>query len=287
MNKKNLKLIFRILLSFAGLYIILTKVDLGQAMSYLRDTNWIFVILAVLGFFASKVIAAFRINRFYQSQDLILHEKLNLKLSFLGMFYNLFIPLVGGEGYKAFWINRHFKIKVKKLVWSALLDRASGLAALILVTAIFFMFSSYELAYKPLFLLIVPLAYGVHYLVMHLFFKSYKSAIWSTHLLSIGVQALQALTTFFVAQALGIQNDIIDYIFTFMLASFAFVLPMVGAREMAFVFGAEYLGLNMELSLAISLLFYLCLASNSLLGSYFMLRPASLRKEMEQLPAKA
>ena len=148
------------------------------------------------------------------------------------------------------------------------------------------MLSTYQLPYKPLFLLAIPLAYVGHYLVIHLFFKSFKSATLSTHLLSIGVQFLQALTTYFVAMALGIESNILDYIFTFMLASFAFVLPMVGAREMAFVFGADYLGLDMELSLAISLLFYLALAANSLLGSYFLLQPESLRKELDRLPAQ-
>ncbi|MDZ7847764.1 MAG: hypothetical protein U5L96_13910 [Owenweeksia sp.] len=130
-------------------------------------------------------------------------------------------------------------------------------------------------------LLAVPLAYAVHYLVMRLFFKSFLSAWGRTHLLSIGVQLLQAFTTYFVIRALHIDQQIIDYLFVFMLASFAFVLPLIGAREMAFVFGAQYLGLDMEISLAISLLFYLSLAFSSLLGAYFLFVPESLEKEYE------
>ncbi len=287
MSKKTLKLIFRVALSLAALYLILLKVDLEQAWNYLQNAQWLFIGLAFLSFFISKVIAAFRLNLLYRTQDLRIHDRLNLKLNFLGMFYNLFIPLVGGEGYKVYWIRKHFTAKVKPLVWAALLDRASGLAALILVTGGFFMLSSYQLPFKPAFLLIIPLAYAVHFAVTHWFFRSYQPAWVSTHLLSLAIQLLQALTTFFVVLGLGIHNDMLDYIFVFMLASFAFVLPMVGAREMAFVFGAEYLGLNMELSLAISLLFYLCLAANSLLGSYFLLRPRSLRYELSLLEAKA
>ena len=68
-----------------------------------------------------------------------------------------------------------------------------------------------------------------------------------------------------------------EYVFVFMLASFAYVIPIVGAREMAFVFGSQQLGLNMELSLAIGLLFYLALAISSLAGYYFVIFPKSLK----------
>ncbi len=280
MKSKRLKYFIRVLLSLVALYIIITKVDLSEAWFYLSRAKLHYILLAFASFFISKVIAAFRINRFYHTQGVEIPERLNLKLNFLGMFYNLFIPLVGGEGYKAYWIKKNYHASIKKILAAALLDRASGLAALALVTATFFMFSNFSIPYKPLVLLIVPIVYAVHYLVMHLFFKSFISAWISTHLLSVGVQLLQAATTFFVVMAIGIDDLIVEYVFVFLLASFAFILPMMGAREMAFVFGAEFLGLDMELSLAISLLFYLSLAFSSLLGSYFLLVPGSLQKDL-------
>lgn len=280
MNKKAVKLFIRIALSLGALYIIINKVDLPTAWSYLQNASPWYIILAFLSFLSSKVFAAFRINQLYKSQDLHLKESQNLKLSFLGMFYNLFIPLVGGEGYKAYWIKKRSDIPLKKLVWAALLDRASGLVGLVFITAIFFYWSDFEIEYKNYFIILVPLSYISHRIVTHFFFKAYMSAWISTQALSIIVQALQASTTYFVILALNIDQGIVDYIFVFMLASFAFVLPLVGAREMAFVFGANYLGLNMELSLAIGLLFYLCLAANSLIGSYFILNPKSLGEEV-------
>lgn len=283
MDAKKIKGLLRIILSLAALGIIIYKVDLKQAFYYLSSAHWLFVVLALLTFLISKVIAAFRINRYYFTQDLHISDKLNLKLSFLGMFYNLFIPLIGGEGYKAFWIKKRYPVELKKLVSAALLDRASGLVALVLLTAAFFMLSSFQVPYKTGFLILVPLAYVAHFFVLKLVFKSFVPAWQITSLLSIAVQALQALTAFFVVMALNIDQHQLDYVFVFLLASFAFVLPMIGAREMAFVFGADYLGLNMELSLAIGLLFYLSMAFSSLLGSYFVLFPKHLEK---YVPAK-
>jgi len=71
---------------------------------------------------------------------------------------------------------------------------------------------------------------------------------------------------------------VIEYIFVFLLATFAFVLPLVGAREMAFVFGSEFLGLNMETSLAIALMFYLSVLSSSAIGMLLFLSEKSLRR---------
>ena len=58
-----------------------------------------------------------------------------------------------------------------------------------------------------------------------------------------------------------------------MLSSFAYMLPFIGARELAFVYGAEVIELNEEISLTISLLFYTVIVINSLLGGIFFIFP--------------
>lgn len=274
--KKVLKLIVRIGLSLVAVYLIVTKVDLAKAWLYLTTATWQYLFLALLSFLASKIIAAFRINRFYRSQGLIISEKLNIKLNLLSMFYNLFIPLVGGEGYRAIWLKRNYQVKVKSIVSAALLDRASGLVALSFLTIVFFWFTPYSIPYKDFVFILIPVVYVSFWLLLRFFFPSFLPALRSTHILSFFVQALQAVTVYFVLLALHIDTLQVEYVFVFLLSTFAFVLPMMGAREMAFVFGAEYLGLDMEISLAISLLFYLSLALASLTGAYFVIFPKSL-----------
>lgn len=280
MNKKALKLAVRLILSAGAIYMIVRKVDFELAWLYLKKAQVGFLLLAVLSFFISRVIAAYRINHLYRTQGLNLGDLQNIKLLFLGMFYNLFIPLVGGEGYKAYWIKKRSEVGLKSLVWSALLDRAAGLTALVLITAIFFHFSGFEPPNKALYFGLVPLAYAGHYLVNRLFFSSFLPAWKATQLLSIPIQLLQAVAAYFVIMAIGIDTGVLDYIFVFMLATFAFVIPVIGAREMAFVFGADVLGLNMEISLAIGLLFYLCIAINSLIGTYFIFNPKAIGEEI-------
>ncbi len=271
----------RLLFSAAAIFIITRKVDINLAADYLSKANFFFIFLALISYSGSKILAAYRINSLYQTQGLNLPNNLNIKLTFLAMFYNLFIPLVGGEGYKTFWINKRYNTSVKSLIWAALLDRGSGLAGLGIVTVLVFQFSEFIFPYSGFSLLLIPLVLIAHWLVNKFLFPSFLSAWISTTVYSLLIQVLQALTSFLVVLALGIDVLQIEYVFVFMLASFAFVIPIIGAREMAFVFGSQQLGLDMELSLAIGLLFYLALAISSLSGYWFVLFPDSLNKEVK------
>ncbi|MEX1189403.1 MAG: lysylphosphatidylglycerol synthase domain-containing protein [Bacteroidia bacterium] len=281
MSKKTLILILRLLLSAVAVIIIVNKVDINKAIDNLSKASPVFIFLSLLAYSTSKILAAFRINALYHTQQLFLSQKLNIKLTFLAMFYNLFIPLVGGEGYKSYWINKYYKTPIKSLIWAALLDRGSGLAGLGIVTILVFNWSEFIIPYSEFSLLLIPIIFAAHFLVNKLFFKSFLSAWRKTTFYSLFIQLLQAVTAFFVVQALGIEQFQIEYVFVFMLASFAYVIPIVGAREMAFVFGSQQMGLDMELSLAIGILFYLALAISSLAGSYFVLFPKSLTEEVK------
>ncbi len=232
----------------------------------------------MLSYSASKIVAAFRIESLYKTQGLDMGRIQNIRLTFLAMFYNLFIPMVGGEGYKSYWINKRYKTPLKSLVWAALLDRGSGLASLAVVAVIIYQFCNFNFPYSDLSLIIIPLVLIAHYSINRIFFKGFLPAWLSTSLYSFVIQSLQALTAWFVVLALGVESLQIEYVFVFMLASFAYVIPITGAREMAFVFGSGTLGLEKEISLVIGLLFYLALAISSLCGSWFVLFPKALDK---------
>ena len=276
-KKKPLQQLFRLSLSALAMWVIFRKVDLSLALAYLKEANLLFILASMLTYSLSKVLAAFRVNALYRTQGLQISEVLNLKLTFLSMFYNLFIPLVGGDGYKSWWINNEYKTPIKSLVWAALLDRGSGLASLAIVTLLVYQISGVVFPYAEYSWLLIPLVLLAHWLVNRLVFSSFLPAWRSTTIYSFFIQVLQALTALFVVFALGIEHLQMEYVFVFMLASFAYVIPIIGAREMAFVFGSQQLGLNMELSLAIGLLFYLALAISSLAGYYFVIFPKSLK----------
>ena len=279
-NNRRFKQLIRIVLGVIAVWIIVNKVDIKQAIGYISKAKGVYLLLAFISFFLSRFFAAFRINILYRSQNLLLPTILNIQLYFLSMFYNLFIPLLGGEGFKAIWLKKRYETNYKMLVSSAFLDRLSGVSILSVLCIAFAIWSSLQLAWVQSWLFaLAPLVLIGHFLFMKMVFPSYSKAWLGISTSSLVIQILQLVTTYFILLALGVNEHILDYLFIFLLSSFAFVLPMIGAREMAFVFGAEYLGLNMELSLAVSLIFYLCTAFNSLLGSYYLLFPSKLKSE--------
>lgn len=279
MNLKSaLKFLLKLGLSALAIFLILRKVDLEEALANLSSANLGFILLAFSFFFISKVISAFRINALYHSRDMQVSQLLNGKLTFMAMFYNLFVPLVGGEAYKAYWLKKNYEYSAKVSLTAALLDRLAGMVALTALALIFFYFSAYTWEFKWLSFLAIPILYLAYYFGSKWIFPKFITAWTWTGIYSLMIQCLQVATVFTILHALHIEEQVIEYIFVFLLATFAFVLPLVGAREMAFVFGSEYLGLKMETSLAIALMFYLSVLSSSAIGMFLFLFEKNLRR---------
>ncbi len=275
---KNIFLnLFKISLGGLAIYLIIQKVDLSKVSFYIQQTNVVFLLFAFLSFFFSKTFAALRINCYYRTIDLNLSEVLNFKLNLLSMFYNLFIPLVGGEGYKVYWIRQHYEASVKKTIWASLLDRISGLCVLLGFAFVTLQFTNIIAPFRSLFLIGFFILFTTYFIIHRSFFKTFHNAWWKVNAYSVLVQFLQITTVLFILMALGVTELIPDYLFIFLISCLAYILPFIAAREMAFVFGATTLGLDAELSLAISLFFYLALALTSLTGMYFVLFPKKMK----------
>ncbi len=272
-GKKLALNVAKLALSIFAFYLIYLKIDTDIVARYFKQLNVLYFLIAIGCFFISKLISAYRLNAYYHTQNIHIPQTTNAKVYFNAMFYNIFIPLIGGEAFKVFWIKKNYEAPVKPLVWSALLDRGNGLVALIILSVIFFNSYDQQFDWGIYSWLLIPLSLLGSWLVHKLFFSKFLPAFNYTTLLSLAVQVFQVFTIYFVILSLGITDQIMAYIFVFLISSFAYVLPFLGARELAFVYGAEYLGLDNDLSLVISVLFYGALAINSLAGGVFFFFP--------------
>ena len=291
---KWLKLILKIGLSALAIYIFLRNIDTQELWKNIQRMRGFYFLFAILSFMLSKAIAAFRLSYFYQSQGLKLKHSLNLKLYWLGMYYNLFLPGgIGGDGYKVYFLKKHYKKDLKSLISASLLDRVSGLVAALALSCISFMFISFEWELKAYsFLLILPLYIG-YWLGIKILFKSFLQVYTISSLLSLLVQALQVFAAYWVMKALWVEGNLANYIFVFLVSSIAYVIPLtiggLGARELVFLFGAKQLNMDTDLSVAVGLVFYLVIVISSFSGVYFLLRPGELKeaknnKAPEQYP---
>lgn len=277
MIKKRLKFFLKIFLTGLALYLVFNKIDTKTTWKVIQSSNpgWLF--LAWVLFVISKFFSAIRLNIYFKDIGLQLPEMKNVKLYAIGMFYNLFLPGgIGGDGYKVYLLNKIHKIPVKQLLSAVLLDRGNGLAVLL-----WLMFCLMLILNMPwdfpvsmfwlgiLGLVAIPPGF---YLVMLLFFKQFMRTIPSSTGFSFLNQGLQLCSAYFILMSLGVQQQVIPYLFVFLVSSTVSVLPLtiggVGARELVFVLAHEYVGIDQNVAVAFSLLFFLISMLTSLSGVF-------------------
>ena len=276
---KTLTAILKIVISIGALLYVFSKIEFQQIFEIAVRADYLYVVAALIIFILSKVIASVRLNRFFSKIEIIISEGKNLKLYLLGMFYNLFLPGgIGGDGYKIYILNRIFEVKTGRIFWAVFLDRLSGVIALFCLAMLFAGFIDLRLGFNPLILTftLVPLSLAGFYVLITLFFRHFKNVLIKVLSLSAAVQILQILCAFLIFTALGGEKSITDYLFLFLISSIVSMLPFTiggaGSREITFLFGSAWLGLDENLSIALSLIFYLITLLSSIWGIIFSIQ---------------
>jgi len=274
---KRVKFIVKILLTAGALFIVFRKINSKELLRVLLQSDLYYLLFATLFFVLSKILSSFRLNYFLKAEHVIITQLNNLKLYWLGMYYNLFLPGgIGGDGYKIYLLNRTTNVKVKSLFWAILLDRITGLLALFCLTAVLGYSLPVAIKYKQFLWLVIPFSVILFYLFIRFFFPNYKSSFIITNLQSFGVQLLQMVSAFLILKAIGIVDNYFLYLFVFLLSSIVATIPFtiggIGAREITFVAGANILGLPMEPSVGLSFIFFFITAVVSLSGMYYSFR---------------
>jgi len=278
-NKKGiLKFIFKVSVSTLAIYVVVQKIDLQQTKEILLQVKITWILLATIAFNLSKFISSARLNQFFRSIDLHLTGLYNLKLYYVGMFYNLFLPGgIGGDGYKVYLLNKSHKTKLKDLISATLLDRISGLAALVFLAMLLSLFVNLSFIGGPwitwLLIGLLFIYYPSFFLIFRLLFGKFIKAFSTSNIYSLGVQLAQLLCAYLILKALMVDGLYIEYMTLFLLSSVVAVLPFtiggVGARELVFIFGANYLMIDKNTAVAFSILFFVITAVSSFTGIFF------------------
>lgn len=156
MNKKNLFLAVKILLAVAFLYYLIRqgKLDISQVGHAISLDNWTWLALAATCMCTAMCVSVERWRTLLRSQNIVLPFFKALKISFIGFFFNLFMPgSVGGDFIKAYYIARKQEERRTEAVFSVFFDRIIGLISLILVATISVLFQFdffWNSEFKPL-----------------------------------------------------------------------------------------------------------------------------------------
>lgn len=277
MSKKIFKLLLKLILTVLALYLVIRKIDVEVTWQTIKSANRLYLLPACLFFILSKVFSSFRLNYFFKDLRLQIPSVENIKLYGIGMYYNLFLPGgIGGDGYKVYLLNKLYKTPIKQLLQAVLLDRLNGVTVLVFLMLFLTIWVNIDV-FLPVDIKIlagvaVLLLGSVFYGMMRIFFRSFTKSMGTTLVYSFLVQMMQLVCSFFILKALGINAQIIEYQFVFLLSSVVAVLPLtiggVGARELVFIFSHDYMGIDKNSAVAFSLIFFLVTALTSLIGAF-------------------
>jgi uncharacterized membrane protein YbhN (UPF0104 family) len=275
-----LKIAFSILL----LYLVFRQIPFRHVWMAIQESRPGYLVLALLFFVLSKLIAALRLNRYFRHIGIPLTEMSNFKLYLLGMFYNLFLPGgIGGDAYKGYLLNRMYAKPVKSIVAVLLLDRLSGLFALFVLSGGLLLTVDIEVlaSYREGILPVLLTACLVYFLAHRRWFPKLQRIFWTALGYSALVQIAQLFAAYFILSALGMQQAPFPYLLLFLCSSVVAVVPItiggVGSRELVFYYGALWWKLEEPTVLALSLIFFAITALISLCGIPYHFRKPQLQ----------
>src|SRR6185312_8616605 len=90
--KSFLKLFIKIAVTIVCLWYVSRKIEWGKSLQIIGHSNLLWLIAAIVLFTASKIVSSIRLNIYFDNINLKITQSQNLKLYWLGMFYNLFLP---------------------------------------------------------------------------------------------------------------------------------------------------------------------------------------------------
>jgi uncharacterized membrane protein YbhN (UPF0104 family) len=270
-----LKLALKIGVTVLCFWYISRKINFSETKEALFKADWTFVFLAVLSFMFSKFLASFRLNIYFKNIGIYLPQWRNIKLYWLGMFYNLFLPgSISGDAYKVILLTRTYSVPYKKTTAAVLLDRFSGVLALGLILSAYGVTVLNERIFDVILIAGSVMAVATLFLAVRFYFKDFLSGFWPTFFWGMAVQVFQVVCVYCILTGLHLPL-LPEWIFIFLVASVVSIVPIslgggLGTREFLFVTGADYFKLNAHVAVIISLLFYLSNVLSSIWGLYFV-----------------
>ncbi|WP_234733506.1 lysylphosphatidylglycerol synthase transmembrane domain-containing protein [Tellurirhabdus bombi] len=290
-----LKTSLKIGLTGLSLWLVFRKIEPEQVWAVIKQVHVGWLVLATGLYLVSRVLGAERLRLLFRQIGLNINFGPSLKLYWLGMYYNLFLPGgIGGDGYKVYLLNRLTATPVKSLLAATLFDRIIGIFPLGYMLAALAVFLpslpvlDAIIPYRWLFLGLIPLGYFGASWLLRRFWPEFSPVFNRATLQSIGVQVAQMIEIIVLLYAMQASGAWAAYLAIFLLSSIVSIIPFTiggaGSRELTFLLGAQLFGLPADEAVAISLLFYVITALVSLSGIVFsysetiLIPPSPVRK---------
>src|SRR5688500_17958895 len=207
-TRKILKLVLKLTVTVLCFWYISTKINWREAWLTIIEAKWYWLLAAFVLFVMSKIVSAVRLNIYFRNAGVEPGFIPNLKLYWLGMFYNLFLPgSITGDAYKVILLKRKLGASFKKTSAAVLLDRFSGLLGLGIILSVFGFSVLNKGLYAIEIMFLVIAAILVFYFIIRKWLPDFKDSFFSTLILGVAVQALQVVCIICIMNATGVTSN--------------------------------------------------------------------------------
>ncbi len=137
---KKAVIIFKVILTVALIAFLLKRVDMGEVLSLIKQVKVEYLFLSGILYIFFMLVAAYRWQCLLNIQKIKIGLGKVIRLTFMGYFFNNFLPTtVGGDVVKGYLVSRDTK-KVAESYVSILMDRVTGLGGLVLLAVLVILF---------------------------------------------------------------------------------------------------------------------------------------------------
>src|SRR5690606_11316555 len=215
---KIAKNIFKVLVTVIALYWLSRNLKFHKFKDSIINANFFYLFLAFLSYITSQLVASSRLNSFFKTIHLKLSEKYNIKLYWLGLLYNFFLPGgVGGYGYKVSFVKERYNIPSTKRLGAVFFDRLSGLWAVSIFCCAFVVFRPRFAIPNYITVAVAIMGSAAYLYVVFLFFRPFAKRFLQTHIKAMGVQGFQILSVILILLALNHEDKFSPHLLIFLI----------------------------------------------------------------------
>ncbi len=319
--KIQFKNILKATLSFGLLGFLFYRTDSESLLGVLKSIHWLMLAPAALILFSTTLLQTFRWSLILRNFDLYVGYGRLFRIVLIGCFFNLFLPSsIGGDFFRAYYLGKHEKTGVTMAATTTMIDRLSGMSALMMLGLFCSFFSSHSLGGVPLkaifigiFLLFTTGIVMFFNPVLHRLLERtlvrigasglagkappvYEGAtrfrknipdVIATTILSLVIQVISISSVWVAAMAINIKAPFLLFLIFIPLINIAVSIPLtingVGLREGMYFLLFSQIGVPMEASITLSLVTMLLYVSMALPGGFVY----SVFKKDEDFPLES
>ncbi|MCX7918493.1 MAG: flippase-like domain-containing protein [bacterium] len=313
--KRWLSFSIKISISIVLLGYLFYKIDVTGLKTSLANAQWGYVVLGLCVYIAGQVLNSYKWALLIKTKAVPIPFAKIVSYYFIGMFFNLFLPsIVGGDIPRGYYLYKDYgsrtksktntdiaQLTVVESLSTVLMQRATGLLALIIIASLtyFFFFYNNPILTKPmqinLSILFICLLFGtlIGIAVMVKFKPTTAEAIptgsqlkiflndvssylhhgklfYYVILLSFIFQLLNILVNVIIGLALDVRIPFSYYYVAMPIIALLAAIPIsfngIGVRENAYVFFLGLVGVDKSVAFSFALLWLFIVIVSSLLG---------------------